>query len=81
MKEGYELLIQRTLKAAKQFGVYAIEGEPQLFRDEPAVDPELAQVFSGAQEDPDGWQPGAPTPRRNPEGLDENKKTNHKILF
>tara|TARA_R110000851_G_scaffold165561_2_gene310515 strand:- start:2133 stop:4466 length:2334 start_codon:yes stop_codon:yes gene_type:complete len=81
MKEGYELLIQRTLKSAKEFGVYAIEGEPQLFRDEPEEDPELAQVFSGAQEDPDGWTPGAPTPRRNPEGLDENKKTNHKILF
>jgi len=87
MKEGYEILGQRALKAAKEFGVYAMEGEPQLFRDQ-EEDPELAKVFSGAQEDPEGWQPGmptpepsVPTPRRNPEGLDENKKTTQKDLF
>lgn len=75
MKEGYEILGQRALKAAKKFGVYAMEGEPHLFRDEPEEDPELAKVFSGAQEDPEGWQPGMPTP------TNENKKTTQKDVF
>ena len=74
MKEGYEILGQRALKAAKGFGKFAMEHEPQLFKDQ-EEDPELAQVFSGAQEDPEGWQPGMPTP------TNENKKTTQKDVF
>ena len=74
MKEGYEILTQRVLKAAKGFGKFAMEQEPHLFKDQ-EEDPELAQVFSGAQEDPEGWQPGMPTP------TNENKKTTQKDVF
>ena len=73
--DAMDILTKSIMQTAELRGITAKKEEPQLFQqDEPAA---------GAQadrDDPD-WQPGMPTPRRNPEGLDENKQVTHQTLY
>lgn len=67
--DAMDVLRKSIMQTAELRGKTAKREEPQLFKVETTG------------EDPDGWQPGTPTPRRNPEGLDENKQITHQALF